>query len=110
MAGVDLLDDAAVKARPAIFGECFTHNAVDLNDPASSLRWRWVIDGQLEADRAARARTSRTRSRSCTTCRSDPHEQTNLAGQDPQRVEALTRQLDAWWSPRMTCVRRTSPD
>src|SRR5439155_297663 len=44
--GVNLLDDDAVRRRPAIFGECFTHNAVDLNDPAKNLRWRWVIEGR----------------------------------------------------------------
>ena len=33
------------KHRKAIFGECFTHNAVDLDDPAANLRWRWMIEG-----------------------------------------------------------------
>ncbi len=31
-------------AGTAIYGECFTHNAVDLNDPAANLRWRWMVD------------------------------------------------------------------
>ena len=41
--GVDLLDDKAVAARRQIFGECFTHTLVDLDDPAKSLLWRWTI-------------------------------------------------------------------
>ena len=50
--GINLLDDAAVEERTAIFGEIFTHDAVDIHRPSSSLRYRWVIDGILEADRA----------------------------------------------------------
>ena len=34
MEGLDLLDEQAIAARPAVFGEIFTHNAVDINDPA----------------------------------------------------------------------------
>jgi uncharacterized sulfatase len=41
--GVDLLDAKAVAARRQIFGECFTHKLVDLDDPAKSLLWRWTI-------------------------------------------------------------------
>src|SRR5262249_49081595 len=43
--GVDLLDEKSVAGRPAICGEVFTHNAVDVHDPASSLRYRWVVAG-----------------------------------------------------------------
>ena len=49
--GIDLLDEHAIATRRAIFGEIFTHNAVDIHDPASSLRYRWVDRGCLEADR-----------------------------------------------------------
>jgi len=45
MSGIDLLDDAAVKGRQAIFGELFTHNVVNLDDPLASLRFRWAIAG-----------------------------------------------------------------
>ena len=45
MPGIDLLDDAAVERRKAIFGEIFTHDAVDIKRPASSLRFRWIIEG-----------------------------------------------------------------
>ena len=53
--GIDLLDAKAVAARKQIFGEIFTHNAVDVDVPASSLRFRWARDGKLEADRARKA-------------------------------------------------------
>lgn len=30
---------------------------------------------------------------------SDPWERTDLAAQRPERVRALTKQLDGWWTP-----------
>ena len=45
MPGINLLDEAAVEIGKAIFGEIFTHDAVDFDRPASSLRYRWVIEG-----------------------------------------------------------------
>ena len=33
------------RGRKTIFGEIFTHDAVDIDRPASSLRYRWVIEG-----------------------------------------------------------------
>ncbi|MFN3650676.1 MAG: sulfatase [Armatimonadota bacterium] len=96
MSGIDLLDRKKVETRKTLFGECFTHNAVDLQNPASSLRWRWALrDGwklilpapQNEPDgRPELYRVDR-----------DPHEKHNLAEREPERVRALTRALDHWW-------------
>jgi arylsulfatase A-like enzyme len=98
MQGVNLLDDRAVKNRPAIFGECFTHDAVDLNKPAANLRWRWMIkdhwklivpDGnnepneKIELDDLA----------------ADPQESANLAARNSDHVARLRAELDAWWNP-----------
>jgi len=41
--GVNLLDQAAVAGRQQLFGECYTHTLVDLDDPARSLLWRWTV-------------------------------------------------------------------
>src|SRR5262245_409310 len=94
--GVNLLDDAAVRRRSAIFGECFTHNAVDLNDPAINLRWRWVVEGRwkliVPADSAQKSELYDVID--------DPHETTNRADAQPTTVDALLRRLDAWWRPR----------
>jgi len=93
--GVNLLDDAAVRGRPAIFGECFTHNAVDLNDPAQNLRWRWVIEGQWKLVVAADG----TQKSELYDVIADPHETADRAAERPQTVAALRRRLDAWWRP-----------
>jgi len=42
--GVNLLDTAAVRARRSIEGECFTHNAIDIEHPAKNLLYRWTIE------------------------------------------------------------------
>ncbi|MFO0905148.1 MAG: sulfatase [Pirellulales bacterium] len=94
--GLNLLDAQAVAARKHVTGECFTHNAVDIQRPAASLRWRWIVrddwklivpnptnepDGVVELYHLSE----------------DPHETKNLADQSPDRVADLRRQLDDWW-------------
>jgi uncharacterized sulfatase len=95
--GLNLLDTKARTARKTIFGECFTHNAVDLHEPSSSLRWRWAVEGdwklivpatQNEPDGKVELFNLAT----------DPAEAQNLAAQEPERVRRLNRQLDRWWT------------
>ena len=96
MDGVNLLDPRAVSARPAIFGEIFTHNAVDIHEPASSLRYRWVVaadwklivpdlrnepDGVVELFDVAH----------------DAGERRNLERERPEIVHDLKVRLDTWW-------------
>lgn len=92
--GVDMLGPAVTK-RNAIFGECFTHNAVDLNNPAASLRWRWVISGKWKliqpAPQNERGVAELYR------LDTDPSEEHDLAAQHPELVATLTNKLNAWW-------------
>ena len=85
MQGVNLLDAAALERRKAIFGECFTHSAVDLDRPAANLRWRWMIEGEWkllvpqptnEPDAAVELYHVSV----------DPREEHNLATDQPDRV------------------------
>jgi len=99
MPGVNLLDAAAVAARPRIMGEIFTHNAVELERPAANLMYRWVIDGfdKLIVPAAANVPDGTVE---LYNLQNDPTEQKNLAAQQPQRVHQLQAQLDAWWPGR----------
>ncbi len=49
--GINLLDAPGLATRRQLFGECFTHTLVDLDEPARSLLWRWTLrqeaDGRL---------------------------------------------------------------
>src|SRR5262249_8994579 len=96
MSGINLLDAAAVAKRLAIFGECFTHNAVEIHRPASSLRWRWMIEEEWKLIRPAPQNEPAGRPELYHLGR-DPREERELAAREPQVVERLTKRLDAWW-------------
>ncbi len=99
MPGVDLLDDAAVTARDAVFGACFTHDAIDLDVPAAGLRWRWGVvgDWKLIVPNPAREPTGQIELYNVA---ADPYETQNVAATDAARVASLTRRIDAWWPGR----------
>jgi uncharacterized sulfatase len=118
--GVNLLDDAAVTARKQVFGECYTHTIVDLDDPAKSLLWRWTIragvaggpiwklivpaDLPLPQAEARRVDIESRRRHGAGEVElfdvaADPDELQNLAGKHPDVVGDLRASLDAWWKP-----------
>ena len=93
--GIDLTDTPAIKARKTLTGECFTHNFVDQENPASSLRWRWILeDGwklivpapQNEKGGPELYQISR-----------DPNEEHDRTAAETERVADLRAKLDAWW-------------
>lgn len=98
MPGIDLLDAATVGARKTIYGECFTHNSVDLNVPSASLRWRWIIDGHDKLIMPHKANQPGD-GVELYDLHADPTEERNLAASKPERVKELTTRLDAWWAP-----------
>jgi uncharacterized sulfatase len=97
MPGINLLDAKAVADRTATFGEIFEHNAVDIRVPAKNLQYRWVIDGhwKLIVPNAERIPKGTVEFYDLAT---DPWEENNLASQQPERVAALQKKLDAWWN------------
>ena len=95
--GLNLLDEAAVAKRETVFGECFTHDSRDLQTPAASLRWRWLVQGDWKLIVPA----SHNEPQSVVELfdlKSDPDEKNNVATSESTRVSALRKELDAWWS------------
>lgn len=93
--GIDLADASAVEARKVLTGECFTHNFVDQEKPASSLRWRWILeDGWKLIVPAPQNETGEAELYQVT---ADPNEERNRAADEPARAAALREKLDAWW-------------
>lgn len=99
LTGVDLRDQKAVSERPAIFGECHTHNAVDLDRPASGLRWRWVIAGRWKLIAPA-PQNEPDGAPELYNLEDDPQEAQNQASVQPERLAAMQKLLDAWWDGR----------
>ena len=93
--GIDLADTAAVNARKSITGECFTHNFVDQEKPASSLRWRWIIEDGWKL--ILPAPQNEKGGPELYQLVADPHEERNRAADEPARVADLSAKLDAWW-------------
>jgi arylsulfatase A-like enzyme len=95
--GINLLDAKAVAGRPAIFGAVFTHNAVDIHDPVSSLRSRWIVAGDWKLIVPDRRNTPDGLVELFDVGH-DPGETRNLAGEQAPRVADLMVRLDAWWA------------
>ena len=95
--GINLLNDKAVARRRAIFGECFTHNAVDLERPAANLRWRWVIEGDWKLILPARGNEPDAQAELYHLSQ-DPQEGKNVADIEPAKLKRLTSLLDSWWN------------
>jgi arylsulfatase A-like enzyme len=100
MPGLNLLDARAVRKRDALFGEIFTHDAVDLHQPASSLRFRWIIEGNWKLIVPA-PQNEPGASLELFHLERDPLEQRNLASEQPKTVKRLARRLDDWWPGRL---------
>jgi len=94
--GVDLLDAPAVERRKAIFGAIFTHNAVDIHRPATSLRYRWALAGDWKLILPDAGNTPGA-SAELYNITSDPFEARNLADREAPRVASLKTLVDAWW-------------
>jgi uncharacterized sulfatase len=97
MSGINLLNEKARAARKAIMGECFTHNAVDLARPASSLRWRWILEDGWKLILPA-AQNEPDGKPELYHVTEDPMEEKELAATQPDRVRRLTKLLDGWWN------------
>jgi len=94
--GLNLTDARAVARRNRIFGEQYTHNIADVDEPTRSLEHRWVIDGWWKLI-APDPRNRPGEAPELYNLRNDPWEHHDLAGEEPRRVKKLSEQLDRQW-------------
>ncbi|MCR4412913.1 MAG: sulfatase [Thermoguttaceae bacterium] len=98
--GINLLDRRRLAQRKIVFGETFSHNAVDIDRPASSLEYRWCTDGRwklIVPGGAAGKESSQPPVVELYDLAADPREDSNLAATQPEQVQRLRAALDAWW-------------
>jgi uncharacterized sulfatase len=98
MQGINLLDAHWVTTRDTIYGDIYTHNAVDIHKPAANLEYRWVIRGHMKliVPDAANVKNGKIELYDLA---KDPTETNNLAAMRPDLVKDLKKILDAWWKP-----------
>ncbi len=94
---MNLVDESAVSRRVAIFGEIFTHNAVDVDRPATSLRYRWVIAGDRKLIVPA-PRNTPGAPIELYNLAADPFETHDLAASEPEQIARLKKLMDDWWN------------
>jgi uncharacterized sulfatase len=97
--GLDLLDDAALRARPFVPGQNSTHDIVEIGKPASSLRYRWLVAGSLKLIVSSGIHGA-TEPPRLFDLKADPAETRDLAAARPEDVKRLTALLDGWWDGR----------
>ena len=102
MTGLNLLNviadektDGNPVSRDTVFGAIFEHDEPDIDDAAAGLLYRWCRHGNLKLIEPFGA-TAGPELYDLTT---DPHEERNLARDQPDKVMALRKQLDEWWTP-----------
>jgi uncharacterized sulfatase len=98
MPGVNLLDEQAVNARRAVMGEVFEHDVVDVERPAASLRYRWIVQlpWKLIVPNPARVPDEPVQLYDLI---ADPMEHENLAVAKPAVRGELQKLLDRWYMP-----------
>lgn len=94
--------------RDMIFGESNAHDIVDIEDPEKTLLYRWVIkgnwkllltyDGIVSKYKSTHPRTEKRPQ--LFDLKADPHENNNLAKENPELVAELVKELNAWYKPK----------
>ncbi|WP_231612471.1 sulfatase family protein [Novipirellula galeiformis] len=93
--GINLLDPAARESRDAIFGEIFEHDIQSMDDPVASLRYRWMIQGELKLILPSVRMTGEKAQ--LYNLKQDPHENNDLAATHPKIVASMSEAINAWW-------------
>lgn len=91
--------------RKECFGETFAHDVANIDKPEDSLLYRWVIEGRWKLlltydGKLGRYASSHPRTEirpQLFDLIADPHEDKNLAAENPEVVARLAKRLQDWW-------------
>ena len=106
--GLDLmpkLKSGETIERDTIYGESFAHDIADIQNPNASLLYRWVIKGNhkllltYDGEPGAMKYTAQSGDAQLYDLKTDPQENNNLASENPEMVQQLTKLLNQWYVP-----------
>ena len=91
--------------RKDVFGETFAHDVANIDKPEDTLLYRWVVDGKWKLlltydgklDRYASSHPRKEKRPQLFDLLADPHEDVNLAAENPEIVQRLAEKLQSWW-------------
>ena len=95
MQGVNLLDENALKSRSAVMGAAYTHDTVDIEQPLSSLKYTYIIDGEWKLIQPS-GRNESGLEAELYRINNDPDEMENVAQANRDIVEQLQKRIDEW--------------
>ncbi|QDT44362.1 Choline-sulfatase [Gimesia alba] len=98
MEGINLLEvikQGGKTERKAIFGDIYEHDMIDIDDPSSSLKYRWCIEGKWKAIFPGLRLTGEKAE--LFDLSQDPFERTNMAAKNPAQLKQLRNLTEAWW-------------
>ena len=101
--------------RDTIFGESFAHDIADIENPEASLLFRWAIrgnhkllltyDGEVNRYKTTHPRDEKRPQ--LFDLIADPHEKSNIAGEQPDVVADLVKRIDDWYPVKQREVVKT---
>ncbi|WP_417382113.1 sulfatase [Gimesia sp.] len=98
MPGINLLEimrQGGKTDRNAVFGDIYEHDMIDIDDPASSLKYRWCVQGDWKAIfPSSHLKDEKVELYNIT---EDPFEQQNLVSEHPEKARQLLKLTDQWW-------------
>ncbi len=96
MQGINLLNRDALAERNSIFGAAYTHDAVNIDKPLSSLKYTFVIEGEWKLIQPSGRNDTGTQPELYHVLE-DPHETKDLAAEHPEKVQHLQMRIKEWW-------------
>lgn len=94
--GINLTNSKQVAARDTLTGEILEHDIQEMDNPRTSLMYRWIIKGHMKTIIPELSRVPDGVPEYYDLSK-DPWEEHNLAAENPAEVRRMTETLDAWW-------------
>lgn len=96
MQGINLLDRNTLDQRETIFGAAYTHDAVVIDQPITSLMYTYALEDNWKLINPTGRNETGTKPE-LYNIKADPHETRDLAQVNPAMVRHLQNRIHEWW-------------